>query len=143
MARFSVDVYDVILGLLRAGLDPSVAVRNRIPDNIPDLVPLVVARRGGGSSNHPQFYDRPQFTVQTWVAPTPEQDDPWRAASDLIDDARRVLYTAWEQQNVVPEAGHLASYLEDVGPLDVGDPGLPHYGRYVLTIRATVRPPRA
>lgn len=142
MARFTVDVYDVILGLLRAGLDPSVAVRNRIPDNVSAVTPLVVARRGGGSSNHPRFYDRPQFTLQTWVAATSAQPDPWRGASDLIDDVRRVLYTAWEQQTVVPDAGHLASYLEDVGPLDVGDPDLPHHGRYVLTIRATVRPSR-
>lgn len=142
MPRFAVDVYDVVLGLLRDGLPENVAVRNRIPDNVPDVVPLVVVRRGGGSSNHPQFFDRPQFTVQAWTTGTADQPDPWRSASDLIDEVRRVLYRSWAQQTVVPGAGHLASYLEDVGPLDVGDPDLPHFGRYVLTVRATVRPPR-
>lgn len=140
--RFAVDVYDVVLTLLRDGLPPDVTVGNRIPDNVPDVTPLVVVRRGGGSSNHPQFYDRPQLTVQTWVASTVEQPDPWRGSADLIDAARGVLYRAWQQQTVVPGAGHLASYLEDVGPMDVGDPGLPHHGRHVLTIRATVRPAR-
>lgn len=142
MVRFAVDVDDVALGLLRTGLGPGVTVMSRIPDHIPDLVPLVVAHRAGGGSNVPAFYDEPLLRVQCWAAPTPEQPDARRAGSDLADQARGVLYRAWRNQTVVPGAGHLVSYHESSGPLEIGDPNLPSFGRFAATYRIKIRPAR-
>lgn len=142
MPRFAVDVDDVVLGLLRAGLDPGVTVMSRIPDRLPDYVPLVVAYRSGGSSNVPSFYDEPLLQVHCWVAPTPAQPDARRAGSDLADAARGVLYRAWFNQTVVPGAGHIVSYYESSGPLEVGDENLPSFGRFVASYRIKIRPAR-
>lgn len=142
MARFVVDIDDVLVGLLRLGLGPSIKIMSRIPDRIPDFVPLVVAHRAGGGSDVPNFYDEPLFRVQSWVAPTVEQPDARRGGSDLADAARGALWWAYRNQTVVPGKGHIVSYHESQGPLEVGDPNLPSYGRFVATYRIKVRPPR-
>jgi hypothetical protein len=67
---YSVDPMDVLLPILRTGL-PGVHVFSRVPDPVPDYLPLVVIRRTGGSSDHPDFIDVPWINVQCWAAPTP------------------------------------------------------------------------
>ena len=137
--RFAVDDLDVVLALLRDGLD-GVTVMSKIPDGLPDHTPLVVAARTGGSSPRPEFYDGPDYTLQCWAAPTRTQPDASRAACDLADQARGVLYRAWRTQRVIPEAGHLVGWQETQGPLEVPDPDLPHFGRFVQTVGLRVRP---
>jgi hypothetical protein len=76
-----------------------VTVRSRTPDPLPDYIPLVVIRRTGGSSDSPTFYDTPWINVQCWAAQTGTMD-AFRAAHNLADDVRRVLWTAWANQTV-------------------------------------------
>lgn len=142
MERFVVDVDDVLVSLFRMFVDPGITVMTRIPDRIPEYVPLVVVHRAGGGSDVPNFYDEPLFRVQVWVAPTPEQPDARRGGSDLADMTRGILWRAYRHQVVVPGKGHLVSYHESQAPLEIGDENMPSYGRFVATYRIKIRPPR-
>ena len=138
MATFSVDPMDVLLPILRLGL-PGVTVRSRTPDPLPDYLPLVVIRRTGGSSDHPRFLDVPWINVQCWSAPTSTKDAA-RAAHDLADDVRRVLWEAWENQLVVP-AGWIRRIREFSAPEEINDLDVPHFGRYAATYEIWIRRP--
>lgn len=131
MARFAVDIFDVLLGLLRPAL-PGVTVRTKQPDNVPSMMPLVLLQRVGGSSAAPRFFDTPLITVQCWAESN-------QAASDLADAVRRVLWTAYRTQQVVPDVGWIGLMRESSGPLDMPDPDLPFAGRYVATYELRVR----
>lgn len=135
---FSVDPMDVLLPLLRAGM-PGVNVMSRVPDKVPDFLPLVVCRRTGGSSFAPRFYDQPYINIQCWAAADRDAGvDASRAAHNLADDARRVLWEAWDNQTVVP-AGHISWVRESQGPEEISDPDLPHHGRYAATYELLIR----
>ena len=139
MTRFTVDVLDVLLGLLRPAL-PGVTVFPYIPDKVPSYVPLVVVRRTGGDSLAPEFYDTPLINVQCWTAGDPDNDiDPSRAASDLADQVRGILWTAYRTQQVVPGLGWIGAIRESTGPLELTDPDLPNYGRYTATYDLRIR----
>lgn len=147
MPRFAVDVLDVATELLRAELDPSVTVQTRIPDHIVDYLPLVVVRASGGDSAAPQFYDTPYINTQAWCAPPPDPTAPgavdaYRAASDLCDLVRGILWTAWRTQRVVGipgGTGWISGIRESSGPLEISDVDLPHLGRYVATYELRIR----
>lgn len=141
MPRFAVDVYDVLLELLRGELDPNVKVMTRIPDHITDYLPLVVIRGTGGDSVAPEFFDTPYINTQCWTAPpaNPADPDASRAASDLCDQVRRVLWTAYRTQQVIAGKGWISSIRESSGPLEIPDIDLPHLGRYVATYELRVR----
>jgi len=136
---FSVDPMDVLLPLLRAGL-PGVNVFSRVPDPVPDYLPLVVVRRTGGSSDHPTFIDVPWVNVQCWAARDPEPDgnDAARNAHNLADDVRRVLWTAWANQTVT-DAGWIRRVRESSAPEEINDPDVPHFGRYQATYELWIR----
>lgn len=133
---YSVDGLDVLLELLREGLDPGVRVMTRIPDHLPDYIPLVVVRRTGGSSRAPRFFDRYLVNVQAWSS----GPDPSRAAFVLADEVRRVLWDALERQVVTPH-GHLVDIRESSAPSELTDPDLPLHGRYTATYELTIRRP--
>jgi hypothetical protein len=133
---YSVDVFDVLLPLLRAGL-PGVNVMNRVPDRVPDYLPLVVVRRTGGSSDHPRFIDVPWVNVQCWAQGS-GSTDAWRAAFTLADDVRGVLWTAWANLTT-PPAGHIRRVRESSAPEEINDPDLPHFGRYQATYELWIR----
>ncbi len=133
---FSVDPMDVLLPILRAGL-PGVTVRSRAPDPVPDYLPLVVIRRTGGSSDHPEFIDVPWINVQCWAGPTPQMD-AFRAAHNLADDVRRVLWTAWRTQQTTP-AGWIRRVRESSAPEEINDPDVPMFGRYQATYELWIR----
>lgn len=137
MPRFAVDTSDVVLGVLRAAL-PDVTVRASIPDGVPELVPLVVARRTGGSSVAPEFWDQPITNIQCWSDAT-GATDAVRAASNLADQVRAALWAAYRQQTVVA-GGHIARIREFLAPIEVADVDLPHLGRYNATYELLVRP---
>jgi len=142
MTRFSVDYLDVLMALLRAELTtPGVYVMSRIPDHLDDYLPLVVVRRIGGDSPAPEFYDVPWINVQCWCAdPRTADSDQFRAASDLADDVRRVLWTAWRAQQVIPGLGWIGSIRESSAPQEVSDTDRPFLGRYSATYELRVRP---
>jgi hypothetical protein len=133
---YSVDPMDVLLPILRDGL-PGVNVYSRVPDPVPEHVPLVVIRRTGGSSDHPRFIDVPWINVQCWAAPT-DIVDAARAAHDLADDVRRVIWTAWANQTVT-DAGWIRRVRESSAPEEINDPDVPHYGRYAATYELWIR----
>lgn len=140
MPRFAVDFLDVLLDLLRPAL-PGVQVMTRIPDHVPSYLPLVVVRRTGGDSPVPEFYDQPLVNVQCWCDEDRDNDiDAFRAASDLADQVRGVLWTAYRTQQVIPDRGWLGSVREVSGPLEINDPDLPLIGRYTATYEIRVRP---
>jgi hypothetical protein len=91
-----------------------VTVRSRTPDPLPDYIPLVVIRRTGGSSDSPTFYDTPWINVQCWAAQT-DTMDAFRAAHNLADDVRRVLWEAWANQTVTA-AGWIRRVRESSAP---------------------------
>lgn len=140
MPRFAVDFLDVLMDLLRPAM-PGVFVMSRIPDKVPQYLPLVVLRRTGGDSQAPEFYDTPFVNVQCWA----EEDvaggrDAYRVASDLADQVRGVLWTAYRTQQVVPGRGWLGSMRESTGPMEITDPDLPLLGRLAATYEIRVRP---
>ena len=133
---FSVDPMDVLLPILRAGL-PGVNVFSRVPDPVPDYLPLVVIRRTGGGSDHPRFIDIPWINVQCWAAPSGSLDAA-RAAHNLADDVRRVLWTAWQTQQTTP-AGWIRRVRESSAPEEINDPDVPMFGRYQATYELWIR----
>jgi hypothetical protein len=136
--RFSVDFLDVLIELLRTELaTPDAQVMTRIPDHITDYLPLVVIRRVGGSSDYPEFFDAPWINVQCWSG---DSVDPSRAASNLADDVRRVLWTAWKTQQVVPGLGWIGWIRESTAPQEVSDVDRPFLGRYSATYELRIRP---
>lgn len=140
MTRFAVDVLDVLLNLLRPAL-PGVNVMSRIPDHVPEYLPLVVIRRTGGDSPAPKFYDQPLTNVQCWCAENPDAGiDADRAASDLADQVRGVLWQAWRTQQVVSGYGWISRLRESSGPREVTDPDLPLLGRVSATYDLRIRP---
>jgi hypothetical protein len=139
MTRFTVDVLDVLLGLLRPAL-PGVTVFPYIPDGVTTFMPLVVIRRTGGDSLAPEFYDTPLINVQCWCADDRDNNiDASRAASDLADQVRGILWTAYRTQQVVPALGWIGAIRESTGPLEISDPDLPNYGRYSATYDLRIR----
>ena len=141
MPRFAVEAHDLVVEILRDALDPGVTVRVSIPDNVPDLLPLVVARRvPAGGSPWPQFWDETLFNVQVW-ADADGSDDAWRVASDLADQARGALWGAWRAQTVTA-AGSIAQIRESLAPVPMPDVDLPFLGRYVATYALKLRSPR-
>lgn len=141
MPRYSVDYLDVLLELLRLDMTyPGVTVMSRIPDHITDYLPLVVIRRVGGDSPAPRFYDVPWINVQCWVDDNGPTGDPFRDAGDLADDVRRVFWTAYETQRVVPALGWIGSMRESTAPQEISDVDRPFLGRYSATYEMRVRP---
>lgn len=140
MPRFALDPMDLLLTLLRRELPDATTVMSRIPDGILDYLPLVVLRRTGGDSVAPDFWDQPLVNVQAWCRPTAEQPDANRAAADLADQVRGVLWRAWREQTVIPGLGHLVHLRESSAPLELGDSDLPLLGRYTATYDLRVRP---
>lgn len=139
MPRFTVDVLDVLLGLLRPAL-PGVTFSQAIPDGVPAVVPLVVIRRTGGDSLAPEFYDSPLINVQCWCKDDKANNvDVSRAASDLADQVRGILWTAYRTQQVVPGLGWIGAIRESSGPLEITDPDLPNHGRYTATYDLRIR----
>lgn len=140
MPRFSVDYLDVLLALLRPAL-PGVRVMTRIPDHVPAYLPLVVIRRSGGDSPAPEFYDQPWINVQCWCDEDRAADiDAQRAASDLADQVRGILWTAYRTQQVVSGLGWVGYIRESTAPQEISDPDLPLLGRYTATYELRVRP---
>lgn len=140
MTRFAVEPNDLIMQILAPAL-PGVTIRPSIPDGVPDLLPLVVIRRIGGSSVAPRFWDRPTFNIQNWC----KEDralgiDAARAAGDLADQIRKALWDAWSSQTVVA-GGHIARVDESQGPMEIGDVDLPHLARFSATYQLLCRPP--
>jgi hypothetical protein len=133
---FSVDPMDVILPLLRTAL-PGVNVMSRVPDGVPDYVPLVVVRRTAGSSDHPWFYDQPWLAFQTWDGPH-DGLDAARNAWNLADNVRRALWTAKRQQLTTP-AGHISHIRESSSPEEINDPDVPMFVRYQATYEIRIR----
>ena len=136
MPRWAGEAEQVPVLLLRAAL-PDVTVRSAIPDDLTKFLPLVVVRRVTGASLAPRFWDGASINVQCWSDAIDELD-PVSAASDLADQARRVLWEAWQNQTVT-SAGHIAQLHESQGPLEVPDVDLPRLGRYVATYALRVR----
>jgi hypothetical protein len=138
---FSVDPMDVLLPLLRSGLPGTVHVFSRVPDQVPEYLPLVVIRRTGGSSDAPTFLDVPWINVQCWAAAAGDLDAA-RNAHNLADDVRRVLWEAWANQTVT-DAGWIARVRESSAPEEINDPDVPMFGRYQATYEIWIRKARA
>lgn len=137
-SRFSVDYLDVLLELLRTDI-PSVSVMTRIPDHLNDYLPLIVIRRVGGDSPAPEFYDMPWINVQCWHEDSPGGDDAARRASNLADEVRRVLWTAYRTQRVVSGQGWISWIRESTAPQEVSDLDRPFLGRYAATYELRIR----
>lgn len=138
--RYSVDYLDVLLELLRTDLTfPGVRVMSRIPDHITEYLPLVVIRRVGGDSPAPRFYDVPWINVQCWCDDRHPGADPFRAAGDLADDVRRVLWEAYETQRVLPGLGWVSWVRESTAPQEISDVDRPFLGRYSATYELRIR----
>src|SRR5688500_142647 len=138
MPRFCVDYLDVLLDLLRPAL-PGVTVMTRIPDHLPEHLPLVVIRRTGGDTRAPEFYDTPWINVQCWCADGPSVD-AFRAASDLADQVRGILWTAYRTQKVITNKGWIGAIRESSAPIEISDPDRPFLGRYAATYELRIRP---
>lgn len=144
MPRYSIDYLDLFLYLLRNHLsdyNPAYAdvhVCSRLPDHLERFLPVVQVTRTAGRTQYPRFTDRPWIETQVW---SDDPDDPYRAASDLIDACRGVYFTAWTEQIVVPGVGHIVDVRESSGPQEMSDPDLPHAGRYEMLHEIRIRQP--
>lgn len=131
MARLMPSATDLALQVLDAAVAP-VPVRSLMPDLSQDL-PVVMARRGGGSVIDPRALDSAIVTVQCWHTSD-------KAAEDLAEECRGALYAAWRQQTVTSGAA-VSGYGEQSAPVllpSEEDPkGTYRYvGSYELAIRA-------
>src|ERR1044072_7394143 len=133
--RYAVAYLDVFLGILRNVLPDDVNVMSRLPDHLPDFIPLVLIRRTAGRTQNPRFTDRPWISTQVWAG----GDDPTRAASDLCDSVRGALFKAWDEQIVVPGVGWIVDIRESSGPVELSDPDVPQLGRYEMLHEIRVR----
>jgi hypothetical protein len=133
--RYSIDYLDLFLGILRNALPDDVTVLSRLPDHLPDFVPLVVIRRTAGRTQFPRYTDRPWISTQVWAG----GDDPFREASDLIDKVRGALFKAWDEQIVVPGVGCIVDIRESSGPVEISDPDVPRLGRYEMLHEIRIR----
>lgn len=133
---FSVDPMDVVLPILRGRL-PGVTVMSRVPDGVPNFVPLVVVRRTGGSSDHPWLYDQPWLMFQHWDG-IHDGRDAARNAFNLADNVRRALWEAWYAQEVT-SAGWMVWVRESSAPEEINDPDLPMLVRYQATYEIQIR----
>lgn len=142
MPRYAIDYLDLFLSLLRSGLpqrNPAYAdayVCSRLPDHLDRYLPVVQITRTAGRTQYPRYTDRPWIETQVWAD---DPDDPYRAASDLIDAVRGVYFTAWDEQIVVPGVGHIVDVRESSGPQEMSDPDLPHVGRYEMLHEIRIR----
>lgn len=128
MARYSLDILDLLLPLLRNELGPGVNVYSRIPDDLPDYMPLVVVHRTAGRTQYPKFTDKPWISTQVFTG----GDDPQRAAGDLMDQVRRVYFESWENATVIDGVGWIVDVRESSGPEELSDPDRPLIGRYQM-----------
>lgn len=131
---YSVDGYAVLLALARPAL-PGVNVYTRIPDGIPEHVPLFVIRRTGGGIDRrlAGFTERWLISAQIWTAP--EYD-----VFDLAGQISTIFYNAWMNQTVT-SAGHIAHCRNGSGWRDVTDPDLTLYARGQASFEFLLRPP--
>lgn len=134
---FSVDWADVVLPILRDRLPDDVNVMSRVPDGVPNFVPLVVVRRTGGSSDHPWLYDQPWLMFQHWDGPR-DGVDAARNAHDLADDVRRALWEALHEQQTT-DAGHIVWVRESSAPEEINDPDVPMLVRFQATYELRIR----
>jgi hypothetical protein len=132
--RFSADILDVLLAIVREAL-PDVNVYSRIPDDLPQHLPLVVIRRTAGRSQNPKFADRPWVNTQCWYG----GDDPFTDCNILCDQVRGALFHAWWDQKVIPGKGWIVDIRESSGPEELSDPDRPHFGRYQMTHEIRIR----
>ena len=65
--------------------------------------------------------------------------DAFRAASDLADQVRRSLWTAYRTQRLINGKGWIGSIRESSAPQEVSDPDRPFHGRYAATYELRVR----
>lgn len=140
--RYSIDYLDLFLPLIREQIprwNPAYAdvhVCSRLPDYLDRFLPVVQVTRTAGRTQYPRFTDRPWIRTQVWCD---DPDDPYRAASNLIDAVRGAYFTAWDEQIVVPGVGHIIDVRESSGPEEMSDPDLPHIGRYFMLHEIRIR----
>lgn len=133
------DYLELVLSMLREDM-PDVNVFSRIPDGINEFLPVVSVQRVGGDSPAPEFYDEPWLNIQCWCADDPDGVDAFRAANDLADRVRGILWTAWRTQRVIPGLGWIVAIRESSAPLEINDRDRPLLGRYAATYELRVRP---
>ena len=134
MVRLLPSVTTVLLGILRPALAP-IPVRSLMPD-LGETVPVVMARRAGGTALHPEFADTALVDGQCWH--TTDAD-----AEALADACRAALYRAWRTQQVVPDAGSIARWAEQSAPVLIPDDDAPKgIYRYQALYQLTIRPDR-
>jgi hypothetical protein len=109
-------VQEVVIPLLRAGLDPGITVTSWIPDVDQRTYPIVNIRRLGGLPVDVDLLDRPVIEMTAYG------DVGLVETENLYLDARQVLWDAWKSQTVVAGKGHIHSYFETLGPTQFDSP---------------------
>jgi hypothetical protein len=127
-------VQDVVLPLLRAGLDPGPQIVSWVPNVEQRVYPVVGVRRLGGLPVDVNRLDEPVIELTVY------HDGGLVAAEDLYLDCRQVLYNAVQNQTTV-DAGYLHSYFETLGPTQFESP---YDGSWRVQglIQLGLRPPR-
>ncbi|AUG87143.1 hypothetical protein HOS58_gp11 [Streptomyces phage Attoomi] len=128
------DVDGLVVAALADGLKDA-TVRVAVPEDWPDRLPLVVARRVPGGSADARGIDVALVDVQTLA-----QDR--REASRLARVARVVLADACRSQFRGPD-GYLSRFNDVSGPAEIrtGEPAAgPDLFRFQATYRVTARP---
>ena len=128
--RYLPDCDDVILAILGAG---GIACGANIPADLLDRLPYVSAKRFGGSAVDPQFLDRATYSVDAWAAGR-------RAAADLAETCRVLLFTAWRSQRLYAGAS-VAHFAEVTAPAELRTDGQASgLDRYQASYTLHVRP---
>ncbi|MDG4857358.1 hypothetical protein P8605_04165 [Streptomyces sp. T-3] len=132
------DVDELVRAALTAGLPSGTSVFTLWPDDWPQRLPLVVARRVAGAALDPRGLDAAVVDVQ---CAAPDR----RTAHRLARQVRAVLFDACAAQFTYPEAeGYLSRFAaEPSGPAEIRDtfptPGADLF-RFQATYRITARP---
>src|SRR5690606_41428112 len=111
------------------------------PDEMASVLLLVLLRRIGGEYAAPELYDVQCQNIQCWADEDPVNGtEASRAAFNLADAIRGVLWRAFRTQQVVEGYGWIISVREASAPQEIPDEALPHLGRYSATYELRVRP---
>lgn len=133
--RLLADLDDVVHAILIAG---GVTVGANIPADLsariaPAGAHYVAARRFGGAAVDPRFLDRGAVSVDVWATTR-------RAAADVAETCRVLLFTAWRTQTVHAGAS-ISSYGESTAPAELRTDGQPaDQWRYSASYSLHVRP---
>lgn len=155
VGRLMPKVESVVRPILVAGLPEHITVVTWTPDidhrmggpDIPEAdlkgYPLVKIRRFGGLADQkrPDLLDRAVIELTAFSTAIDSHYIGYGGTEDLLLDCQYLIHQAVRNQTVVEDIGHLHSYFQTMGPIQLDSP-FDDTWRWQSLIQLGLRPPR-